>query len=130
MICYKPKPNQVKPSQTKFIFVWCKRSSPYFKSFKPENDQYIHRLQNKWFVKNTKNPWGCPRGVMVKVLHCRIIAREFELHSLSKVHFRINALGKGVTPLSSHIWVKKYHYCPSKKEIDLALNNPRKFIYH
>ena len=42
---------------------------------------------------------GCPRGVMVKALDCRIVIREFVLQSRYYVHFRANTLGKGMSPL-------------------------------
>ena len=42
---------------------------------------------------------GCPRGVMVKAMDCRIVAREFVLQSRHYVHFRANTLGKGMNPL-------------------------------
>ena len=38
-------------------------------------------------------------------------------------------LGMVWTPLSSQLWVKLYHYCSSRR-MDLALNNPRRFICH
>ena len=41
----------------------------------------------------------CPRGVMVKVIDCGIVVSEFVLQSLHYVHFRANALGKGMNPL-------------------------------
>ena len=45
-------------------------------------------------------PWdGCPRGVMVKVMNCGIVIREFVLQSRYYVHFRANTLGKGMNPL-------------------------------
>ena len=43
--------------------------------------------------------WGCPRGVMVEAMDCKIVAREFELQSRYYVHFRANTLGKGMNPL-------------------------------
>ena len=43
--------------------------------------------------------WGCPRGVMVKVMNCGIVVREFILQSCYYVHFRANTLGKGMNPL-------------------------------
>ena len=43
--------------------------------------------------------WGCPRGVMVKALDCRIIESEFKLQSCYYVHFRKNTLGKSMNPL-------------------------------
>ena len=42
---------------------------------------------------------GCPRGVMVKAMDCRIVVREFVLQSRYYVHFRANTLGKGMNPL-------------------------------
>ena len=42
---------------------------------------------------------GCPRGVMVKVMDCGIVIREFVLQSRYYVHFRPNTLGKGMNPL-------------------------------
>ena len=42
---------------------------------------------------------GCPRGVMVKAMHCGIVVREFVLQSRYYVHFRTNTLGKGMNPL-------------------------------
>ena len=42
---------------------------------------------------------GCPRGVMVKAMECRIVACEFVLQSRYYVHFRANTLGKGMNPL-------------------------------
>ena len=42
---------------------------------------------------------GCPRGVMVKAMHCGIVVREFVLQSRYYVHFRANILGKGMNPL-------------------------------
>ncbi len=49
----------------------------------------------------TINPYliGCPRGVMVKAMHCGIVVREFVLQSRYYVHFRANTLGKGMNPL-------------------------------
>ena len=42
---------------------------------------------------------GCPRGVMVKAMHCGIVVREFVPQSRYYVHFRANTLGKGMNPL-------------------------------
>ena len=42
---------------------------------------------------------ACPRGVMVKAMHCGIVVREFVLQSRYYVHFRTNTLGKGMNPL-------------------------------
>ena len=41
----------------------------------------------------------CPRGVMVKEMDCGIVVSEFVLRSRYNVHFRVNALGKGMNPL-------------------------------
>ena len=44
---------------------------------------------------------GCPRNgyVMVKAMDCGIVVGEFVLQSRYYVHFRANALGKGMNPL-------------------------------
>ena len=47
----------------------------------------------KWSILG----WGCPR-VMVKVLDCGIIVREFVLQSRYYIHFRANTLGTGMNP--------------------------------
>ena len=67
---------------------------------------------------------GCPHGVMVKAMDCGIVVSEFTpvtlLRSLS-----------GKYPWegyeSSQLWVKKYHYCSSRR-IALALNNLQRLI--
>ena len=41
----------------------------------------------------------CPRGVMGKVVDNGIVVSEFVLQSRYYVHFRVNALGKGMNPL-------------------------------
>ena len=64
-----------------------------------------HKRCNSFFGKTIKNicllymPSVYPRGVMVKVMDCRIVASEFVLQSRSDVHFRTNTLGKGMNPL-------------------------------
>ena len=42
---------------------------------------------------------GCPSGVMVKAMDCRIVVSEFVLQSRYYVHFRANTHGKGMNPL-------------------------------
>ena len=42
---------------------------------------------------------GCPRSVMVKVMDCGTVVREFVLQSRYYVHFRANTLGKDMNPL-------------------------------
>ena len=42
---------------------------------------------------------GCPGGVMVKAMGCRIVVREFVPQSRYYVHFRANTPGKGMNPL-------------------------------
>ena len=41
----------------------------------------------------------CPRGVIVKVMDCKIVGSEFELQLRYYVPFRANTLGKGMNPL-------------------------------
>ena len=45
------------------------------------------------------NRGECPRGVMVKAMDCSLEVSEFELQSRYYIHFRINTLRKGLTPL-------------------------------
>ena len=42
---------------------------------------------------------GCPHGVMVKAMDCRIVVREFVLQLRYYIDFRANTLGKGMNPL-------------------------------
>ena len=42
---------------------------------------------------------GCPRGVMVNAMDCRIVVGKFVLQSRYYIHFRANTLGKGMSPL-------------------------------
>ena len=50
-------------------------------------------------LSGTRIIFGCPRGVMVKAMDCRIVVCEFVLHSRYYVHFRANTRGKGINPL-------------------------------
>ena len=63
----------------------------------------FHVLLSELVVCNLKytlhNNRGCPHGVMVKAMDCRIVEREFVLQSRHYVHFRANSLGKGMSPL-------------------------------
>ena len=42
---------------------------------------------------------GCPRGVMVTAMDCRIVVSEFVLQLRYYIHFRANTLRKGMNPL-------------------------------
>ena len=64
---------------------------------------------------------------MVKAMDCGIVVSEFKLQSPSYDQFRTNALGKGMNPLFLQLWVKKYHYCSSKR-MALVLNNLQRLI--
>ena len=72
---------------------------------------------------------GCPRGVMVKAMDSGIVVLEFVLQSRYTFTFGQIPLGKVRTPLSSQLWVKKYHFCSSRR-IALALNNLQRLICH
>ena len=50
----------------------------------------------RWFTYVYR---GCPRDVMVKTMNSWIVVSEFVLQSRYYVHFRANALGKGMNPL-------------------------------
>ena len=43
---------------------------------------------------------GCTRGVMDKAMDCGIVVSEFVLQSRYYVHFRANALGKSINPIT------------------------------
>ena len=43
--------------------------------------------------------WTSPYGVMVYVLDCVIVVREFKLQLCYYIHFQTNTLGKGMNPL-------------------------------
>ena len=42
---------------------------------------------------------GCPRGIMVKAMDCKIVVSEFILQSCYYVHFRANNLEKVINPV-------------------------------
>ena len=50
------------------------------------------------FIKNTTKNWGCPRGVMVKVMDCGIVVSVFVFQSRYYVHFPANTLGERHEP--------------------------------
>ena len=60
-------------------------------------------LMPRSFLRKSR---GCPRGVMVKAMDCRIVVSEFEFQSRYYVHIRANTLGKGMNPLILKLWVK------------------------
>ena len=64
------------------------------------------------------------------VLDCDIAVSEFELQLCNEVHFQTNTHWKRYrTPFILPGWVKKYH-CYFSIMMALALNNPRRLIYH
>ena len=52
-------------------------------------------IESLLFVQSSN---GCPYGVMVKVMDCRIVVSEFVLQSRYYVQFRGNNLGIGMNP--------------------------------
>ena len=59
---------------------------------------------------------------MVKEMAYGIVVSEFVLLSHYYVHFRANTIGKGMNPLSSHLWVNSTHRL-FFSENGFALNN-------
>ena len=58
---------------------------------------YTCYLNELWIIDvHLPNSQGCPHGVMVKVMGYGIVVREFVLQSCYYIHFRANALGKGI----------------------------------
>ena len=67
---------------------------------------------------------------MAKTLDCGIVVREFELQLPYFVYFWTNNLAKDIKPfLSSQVWVKLYHECPSRR-MGLVSNNSWILICH
>ena len=62
------------------------------------NDKGVLHIRQSSRI-GTSPPDGCPRGVMVKVMNCGIVVREFVLQSRYYVHFRANTFGEGMNPL-------------------------------
>ena len=50
--------------------------------------------------------WGCPSGVMDKMMDYEIVLSKFELESRYYVQFRANTLEKGMNPLVLPAMVK------------------------
>ena len=57
-------------------------------------------FENAWKLEENSQriERGCPCGVMVKAMDCRIVVSEFELQLRYYGHFRANTLGKGMNP--------------------------------
>ena len=68
-------------------------------------------------------------GLVANVLDCNIVISEIDSSHFITFIFRTNTLVKGMNTLLSELPVKKYQYC-SLTRMALALNNPRRFIYH
>ena len=64
-----------------------------------ENNERVTIIVSIFMYDDDYNWGGCPRGVMVKAMNCRIVVSEFVLQSRYYVHFRTNTLGKGMNPL-------------------------------
>ena len=60
-------------------------------------DHFMLNLYNK--VVPPTQFWESPHGVMVKVMDCGIVVREFVLQSRDYVPFRANTIEKGMNPL-------------------------------
>ena len=63
--------------------------------------QFLHSYEGNLTVRS-----GCPRGVMVKALDCRIVVSEFVLQSRYYVHVWANTHGKSMNPLILPAMVK------------------------
>ena len=84
---------------------WSNTGLPGIHNGRPNNDKQGFTLHETFgpresmTSKITWHTWGCPRGVMVKAMNCRIVVLEFVLQSRYYVQFRANTLGKGMNPL-------------------------------
>ena len=63
------------------------------------NKQFLCHMQSKYRYCCLLSIYPKSRGVMVKVMDCGIVVREFVLQSRYYVHFRANTLAKGMNPL-------------------------------
>ena len=61
------------------------------------HDFVVRKISADFYAK--KNWAGCPHGVMVKAMDCRIVVSEFVAQSRYYVCFRANTFGKGMNPL-------------------------------
>ena len=68
-------------------------------------------------------------SIIANVLDCDIIVNEFEPQSRNYIHFQINTLRKGMNPLILPLMNEISLHCSSTK-LTLALNNPRRLIWH
>ena len=86
-----------------FLF-HCRSPDCFDSSF---NLQFLHSLfpvvkksskgtKYNWYNRHFHVPRGCPRGVMIKALSCRMAVSDFEFPLCYYVHFRTNTLG--ITP--------------------------------
>ena len=62
-------------------------------------ERFLLELRHHTADSISASQGGCPRGVMVKAMDCKIVVCEFVLQSRYYVHFRANTLGKGMNPL-------------------------------
>ena len=60
--------------------------------------QITNAVPSTFHTLQTANQ-GCPCGVIVKAMDCRIVESEFVLQLRYHVHFRANTLGKGMNLL-------------------------------
>ena len=56
-------------------------------------------------MQRYNDSWGCPCGVIVKVMGCGIVANGFEFQLHYYVHTQPNTHGKGMNPLILHATV-------------------------
>ena len=82
------KPTHLLPVQTLYSVLSNNRCHTIVNCISLDILLFNSRYWIKWY-------WGCPRGVMVKVMDCGIVVSEFELQSRYYVYFRTNTLGKG-----------------------------------
>ena len=57
-----------------------------------ERQTAFSRFDTLVAVSISYNYRGCPHGVMVKAMDCKIVVSEFKLHLFYHVHFQINIL--------------------------------------
>ena len=62
--------------------------------YTPHHFYSSHHLNSAHHLYSPYHFWGCPHGIMVKTMDCRIVVSEFVLQLRYYVHFWANTLGK------------------------------------
>ena len=91
---------------SEYLFSFLVIMSIVYKKFLSQN-KCKHSLNCFTFDENKcQQDSKIPLGVMAKVLDPHEVVSEFELQLCYCIHLWTNALGKGMYPLTSQLWIK------------------------